>query len=81
MITAKKSKTGLSAIDTHVFKDGSGNPLPKGLQDQARVAVAELGMNNPDQFTYEVVNGVMGWCCCPKDEYTLAKEGIPKKLE
>ena len=54
--------------------------MPKGLQDQARVAVAELGMNNPDQFTYEVINGVMRLVLLlPKDEYTLAKEGIPEE--
>ena len=81
MITAKKkSKTGLSAIDTYIFKDKEGNPLPKELQAATRHLIAELGLSNPDQVTYEMVDGVLRLVLLlPKDEYDLAKEGIPEE--
>jgi len=81
MITAKqKSKTGLSAIDTYSFNDSDGNRLPEELQKVARTLVAESGMNHPDQFSYEVVDGLLKLVLLlPEEEYKLAKQGIPEE--
>ena len=81
MITAKKkSQTGLSAIDTYIFRDPEGNPLPEEKQAVARQQVTELGLTNADQFTYEVVDGAMRLVLLlPEEEYNLAKEGIPEE--